>query len=126
MGVRGGERGSSEERLKRERQIGQRAAASHAKQKSLSLRLNMIPHLLSMYQISKSKPSPVVLSVVPYVLRRAQYPPASPVRDPPSPLRRSYVTVRPFVRSFVHPSVRPSVRHSYIRRRALTDTFFLP
>lgn len=26
-----------------------RAAASHAKQKSLSLRLNMIPHLLSMY-----------------------------------------------------------------------------
>jgi hypothetical protein len=28
---------------------GQRAAASHAKQKSLSLRLNMIPHLLSMY-----------------------------------------------------------------------------
>lgn len=29
--------------------IGQRGAASHAKQKSLSLRLNMIPHLLSMY-----------------------------------------------------------------------------
>lgn len=29
--------------------VGQRAAASHAKQKSLSLRLNMIPHLLSMY-----------------------------------------------------------------------------
>lgn len=27
----------------------QAAAASHAKQKSLSLRLNMIPHLLSMY-----------------------------------------------------------------------------
>lgn len=123
-GRKGGrEEGRSEERLKRERQIGQRAAASHAKQKSLSLRLNMIPHLLSMYQISKSRPSPVVLSVVPYVLRaRGTIPLHLPARDPSSLL--SELCNRPSVRPLVRPSLvrRPHV----VRRRALTDTFFLP
>lgn len=87
-----------------QRAVQQRA--SHAKQKSLSLRLNMIPHL----PLCTKFLSPICWPLYAPYVHRARGTMANPTLGPPLP--RSYVTVRP-----VRLSVRP--------RTSCQKSFFL-